>query len=186
MMKKVIAFLVALFVMVSLAACGGNSAQTVSSGEEPEESEESDDIYDEPEELSATVILFADEEYETVMEELTNVFHEYYPEVEVAGTYGSSEELASRIEEGETCDLFFSSDADQMAGLEEGGFLVEDARYDVTGTTTGEEICQVAQVVNDGADDDEEQGTSAFIFFLMSDDAISVFQENGFDTDAVI
>jgi molybdate transport system substrate-binding protein len=80
---------------------------------------------------TATVTVFAAKSLNTVMEELIGIFSQKNPAVTVVGSYDSSGTLMNQIEEGASCDVFFSAAQTQMNTLEEDGFLVDGTRHNV-------------------------------------------------------
>lgn len=67
----------------------------------------------------------------TVMTEIAEKYMEEHPDVEIVYNADSSGTLASQIQEGYACDIFFSAAQKQMNTLEDAGLLIEGTRADV-------------------------------------------------------
>ena len=94
----------------------------------------SSDIYYDPVKDTleeSEVQVFLDEGLSKVMEKLAEDFNKEHPNVTITYTADSSENLASQIEEGSACDLFFRLTEENMDQLEEKGLLVDGTRSDV-------------------------------------------------------
>lgn len=85
------------------------------------------------EEKNVTVTLFAAKSLHNVMEEIITEYHKTFPEVEVTANYDSSGTLEIQIEEGASCDVFFSAAQAQMDRLEQLSFVVDGTRQDIVG-----------------------------------------------------
>ena len=86
----------------------------------------SSDIYYDPVKDTleeSEVQVFLDDGLSKVMEKLAEDFNKEHPNVTITYTADSSENLASQIEEGSACDLFFSLTEENMDQLEEKGLL---------------------------------------------------------------
>ncbi len=77
----------------------------------------------------------------TVMNEIAAKYQEEHPEVKIIFNADSSGKLMTQIEEGYTCDLFFSAAQKQMDQLEEEGLLVEGTRHNVVNN----QVCVVTR-----------------------------------------
>jgi molybdate transport system substrate-binding protein len=66
-----------------------------------------------------------------VMQEIAQKFNEQYPNVTVTFNADSSGTLMTQIEEGYSCDVFFSAAQKQMDQLEGEGLVVDGTRKDV-------------------------------------------------------
>jgi len=150
-MKKAIACFAALTLGVSmLSACGStaeSASEAVSAAESvvseaeaassaasaAESTAESVAASEETEVFGETeVILFAAKSLNTVLEDsLIAAYNEIQPNVKITGSYDSSGTLMTQIQEGATCDVFFSAAQKQMNTLEEEGLLVDGTRVDV-------------------------------------------------------
>ncbi len=101
---------------------------------------------DETEQLEKTqIILFAAKSLNTVMDEsIIPAYNELQPNVKIIPSYDSSGTLMTQIEEGASCDVFFSAALKQMDELEEKGFVVSGTRNDIVNN-------QVCIVTYDGS-----------------------------------
>ena len=77
----------------------------------------------------------------TVMNEIAAKYQEEHPEIKIIFNADSSGKLMTQIEEGYTCDLFFSAAQKQMNQLEEEGLLVEGTRHNVVNN----QVCVVTR-----------------------------------------
>ena len=77
----------------------------------------------------------------TVMNEIAAKYQEEHPDVKIIFNADSSGKLMTQIEEGYTCDLFFSAAQKQMNQLEEEGLLVEGTRHNVVNN----QVCVVTR-----------------------------------------
>lgn len=72
----------------------------------------------------ATITIAAASSLKTVLEEqIIPAFNEDHPNITVQGTFDSSGNLKTQIEQGADVDLFFSAALKQMDGLTTGGFV---------------------------------------------------------------
>lgn len=78
-----------------------------------------------------TVTVFAAKSLNSVMETLISEYNKTQPNVKLVGSYDSSGTLMTQIEEGASCDVFFSAAAKQMDQLEEENLLVEGTRHNI-------------------------------------------------------
>ena len=104
-MKKYLSFLLALWLGLSLSACGGST-------EQPDKTEK-------PAAETVEIVVFA----AASMQESLNTAIESYnktiaPEVTVITTYDSSGTLLKQIKEGSPCDLFISAAPKQLNALD--------------------------------------------------------------------
>lgn len=67
----------------------------------------------------------------TVMTEIAETYQKDHPEIKIVFNADSSGKLLTQIEEGYTCDVFFSAAQKQMNALEEDGLVVEGSRANV-------------------------------------------------------
>ena len=65
------------------------------------------------------------------MQEVAAKYNETHPDVSIVFNADSSGKLLTQIEEGYTCDVFFSAAQKQMNALEEDGLIVEGTRANV-------------------------------------------------------
>ena len=79
-----------------------------------------------------TITVFAAKSLNQVMEELITEFNKTHENVTIQGSYDSSGTLMTQIEEGASCDVFFSAAIKQMNQLDEtDGLVVEGTRHNV-------------------------------------------------------
>lgn len=124
-MKKGIALLLALIMMMSFAACGEKpeaptDAPTEISTETPTTAEEP---------IELTVFAAA-----SLTETLTRIAEQYKtvaPNVNLVFNFDSSGTLKTQIEEGATCDLFLSAAQKQMNALADEDLLNANSRIDL-------------------------------------------------------
>ena len=80
----------------------------------------------------AEIQVFIAASLNTVMQEVAAAFNEQYPNVKITYNADSSGTLLTQIEEGYSCDVFFSAAQKQMNKLEqEDGLVVEGTRANV-------------------------------------------------------
>ncbi len=91
------------------------------------------------------IIVFAAKSLNTVLDEsIIPAYHELQPNVKITPSYDSSGTLMTQIEEGASCDVFFSAAQKQMNELEEKGLVVDGTRNDIVNN-------QVCVVTYDGS-----------------------------------
>ena len=155
MKKKVLAALFAAVMVCSLmAGCGGASSAPAATEEKTEEVTEEAQTKEETgaetvqsdaaatetaaeetapaaeaEEVELQVFIAAS--LNTCMQEVAAKYNEEHPDVKIVYNADSSGKLLTQIEEGYTCDVFFSAAQKQMNTLEEDGLVVEGTRADV-------------------------------------------------------
>ena len=155
MKKKVLAALFAAVMACSLmAGCGGASSAPAATEEKTEEVTEEAQTKEETgaetvqsdaaatetaaeetapaaeaEEVELQVFIAAS--LNTCMQEVAAKYNEEHPDVKIVYNADSSGKLLTQIEEGYTCDVFFSAAQKQMNTLEEDGLVVEGTRADV-------------------------------------------------------
>ena len=95
-MKRTLALLLALCMLLALAACGGT----------PKEAEKTE------------VIVFAAASMTETLTELKAVYEADHPEVNIVYNFDSSGTLKTQIQEGADCDLFISAGQKQMNQLD--------------------------------------------------------------------
>jgi molybdate transport system substrate-binding protein len=155
MKKKVLAALFAAVMACSLmAGCGGASSAPAATEEKTEEVTEEAQTKEETgaetvqsdaaatetaaeetapaaeaEEVELQVFIAAS--LNNCMQEVAAKYNEEHPNVKIVYNADSSGKLLTQIEEGYTCDVFFSAAQKQMNTLEEDGLVVEGTRADV-------------------------------------------------------
>ena len=128
--KKFLALLLAMALLLSLCACGGNSSgNTGSDGNANSSGNSGGDTGGgaEPVEL----VVFAAASLTETMDEIIEDYKEVAPDVTVVPTYDSSGTLLTQIREGAVCDLFLSAAPTQMDVLDGEGSLLEGTRIDL-------------------------------------------------------
>lgn len=135
-MKKPLAMLLALTMVLSLAACGGTTQNgqtaepsTVSQDAEAKNPETETPAESQREETEIQVFIAAS--LSNAFDQLVQIYGERYPDAKITLNADSSGTLLSQIEEGYECDLFFSAAPKQMNQLEEDGLAVEGTRVDL-------------------------------------------------------
>ena len=145
MKTKTVSILLMAAMALSLAACGfSNSTDSSSKSSSKAESTSASSASSEAESASSakstadgevfddtTVTVFAAKSLNSVMETLISEYNKTQPNVKLVGSYDSSGTLMTQIEEGASCDVFFSAAAKQMDQLEEENLLVEGTRHNI-------------------------------------------------------
>ncbi len=111
-MKKYLSFLMTLGLILSLAACIGNSKEE--SAVEPVE-----------------LFVFAAASMTETMDQIIELYKDVAPNVTITPTYDSSGTLLTQIKEGAECDLFVSAAPKQINALD--GSLKDDADQNPNG-----------------------------------------------------
>lgn len=124
MKKKVLAGVLIVAMAFGLIGCSDGKT-----GENVKESQETVQSQEEAEEVELQVFIAAS--LNTVMTELADLYHEEHPNVKITYNADSSGTLMTQIEEGFTCDVFFSAAQKQMDQLEKDGLLAEGTRANV-------------------------------------------------------
>ncbi len=137
MKKTLLAGMLAVMMVVSMAGCGSAMTDsTEGSAAKTEETKTTDEL--DPTEIT----IFAAKSLNTVMEELIAKYNETQPNVTVTGNYDSSGTLMTQIQEGAACDVFFSAAQKQMDTLQNDDKLVVDGtRHNVVNN----QVCVVTQ-----------------------------------------
>lgn len=136
MKKRLFSYLIimTLIIVTSLTGCGSGedlkdteSTTAANLQTDPESTtgeEESTQAQTEREDVELTLFIAAS--LANVMEEIQGMYAEVAPNVTLIFNADSSGTLQTQIEEGATCDIFFSAATKQMAALQESGYVVED------------------------------------------------------------
>lgn len=114
-MKKALSLLLALFISLTLTACGGTEKS-----QEEEKTVETEKL-----------IVFAAASLTETLNEIIENYKAVAPNVTITPTYDSSGALLTQIQEGAECDLFLSAGVSQMDELEESGGVLEGSRLDL-------------------------------------------------------
>lgn len=138
-MKKWIALLMAVLVVMSLAACAQQTeteaTEVPAATEEPAVTEAP--VETEAEEATAApletaeVQLFIAASLEGVFQEIIPLYEAIQPNVTITYNADSSGTLMTQIEEGFACDVFFSASKAKVDTLDEEGLVVEGSRVNL-------------------------------------------------------
>lgn len=145
MKKKTVSILLTAVMALSLAACGASNTAESSESKSSSDVSVSDSASSERKTETAdsssaaegevfdetTVTVFAAKSLNSVMEALISEYNKTQPKVKLVGSYDSSGTLMTQIEEGASCDVFFSAAAKQMDQLEGEELLVEGTRHNI-------------------------------------------------------
>jgi molybdate transport system substrate-binding protein len=107
-MKRFLSLMLALLMLVSLTACGGQGG-----------------------EKKTEVVVFAAASMTETLTEIGKAYEAAHGDVELVFTFDSSGTLKTQIEEGAPCDLFISAAPRQMNALEELDMVNRDSRVDL-------------------------------------------------------
>ena len=124
-MKRTVLLAMAAAMVLYFAACGNGASQM----EKQTEANEGNLAAEGEEEVELQVFIAAS--LNTVMTDLANRYREDHPHVKITFNAESSGTLMMQIEEGFSCDIFFSAAQKQMDQLEADGFVVEGSRANV-------------------------------------------------------
>ena len=128
-------FLIVLLAVFVMAACGnGKVAETIE-----EEGDATDTTVEAPEEaaedteavVEGTLTISAAASLVDVLDEITALFNEEYPDVEVDYNFGGSGALMQQILQGAPVDVFFSANADHFREVMEEGHIDEENAVDL-------------------------------------------------------
>lgn len=154
-MKKILALLLACAMVCSLAACGTDATSETASAstsvsEMPSEAPaptEATEPTDEPAEASAETVestefldnaeiqVFIAASLDNAFQDIVALYNQSQPNVTVTLNADSSGTLLTQIQEGFTCDIFFSAAAAQINTAEEEGLSIEGSRVDLLKNT---------------------------------------------------
>lgn len=127
-MKKRIAWLLTLCMLLCLAGCGG---QKDSSPAESKAEDQTEEPAPEPAADPAELSVFAAASMTETLDEIIAMYKDVAPHVTITPTYDSSGTLLDQIQQGAECDLFISAGQSQMNALDEEGALLEGSRMDL-------------------------------------------------------
>ena len=150
-MKKLLALLLICAMVCSLAACGSNAASETGSAptsvsETPSEapvSTETPEPATEPAETlqgaepleNAEIQVFIAASLDNAFQAIVALYNKTQPNVTVTLNADSSGTLLTQIQEGFTCDIFFSAAVAQIKTAEEEGLSIEGSRVDLLKNT---------------------------------------------------
>ncbi len=137
-MKKWLALILALCMVLSLTACGGAntpeasaaSVEEAASAEEAAPAEEAADTLE-----AAEINVFIAASLGNAFEEIVALYNQSQPNVTVTLNADSSGTLLEQIQNGFTCDIFFSAAVKQIKTCEEEGLAIEGTRVDLLKNT---------------------------------------------------
>ncbi|RKD31699.1 molybdate ABC transporter substrate-binding protein [Lacrimispora algidixylanolytica] len=127
--KKLLAFLLASFAVISSVGCQATGASTTRKVET--QKVETQEIETQKVETESKVLehaelyVFIAASLKNTMETVKKEYESEHPEVTVIYNADSSGTLKTQIEEGARCDIFFSAATKQMDELEKDGFVKE-------------------------------------------------------------
>ena len=133
-MKKALTFLVAAVMCGSLlfAGCSGDTTSSSVADSTPATSQPAASTAaansNTPVELTLAAAASLEDSY---VNELIPLFQEQYPWITVTGTYGSSGNLQTQIEEGMVADVFMSAATKQMTALVDENLVAADSVVDL-------------------------------------------------------
>ena len=125
-MKKILALLLALTMVLALAACGGTPAAPQPAAEQPAEAP-AEQPAEQPAEAPAEepapaeeveLIVFAAASMTETLTEIKALYEAAHPGVTITYNFDSSGTLKTQIQEGADCDLFISAAPKQMNALD--------------------------------------------------------------------
>ena len=125
MKKRVLATLLAMFMVLGLVACGSKSDSKDDKKEETKTEAKADDAED------VELQVFIAASLSKVMDEVATEYQKDHPNVKITFNADSSGTLLTQIEEGYACDVFFSAAQKQMDQLEKDGLVVDGTRANV-------------------------------------------------------
>ena len=133
-MKKLIALILALAMVFTLAACGETPGQQENNNVQNDAEQENvpDDVGDAlMNMLKGELIVFAAASMTETLTEIAEQLKTVAPELTIVYNFDSSGTLLTQIEEGADCDVFISAAPKQMDTLETDGCLMANTRFDL-------------------------------------------------------
>lgn len=126
-MKKLLSIIMSLAMIISMASCGssGTAANTDSASANSASTESAPKLED------ATIQIFVAASLENAIKDVIALYNETYPNITVNYNADSSGTLLNQIEEGFSCDVFFSAAVRQMKTLEGDGLVIDGTRVDL-------------------------------------------------------
>lgn len=139
--KRLVFLCLAVAMVFSMAACGGTDDSQQDTNEpqqnnadqtEPTTDDTATDPTDEGEALEAAEIqVFIAASLDNAFQEIIQLYNETQPNITVRTNADSSGTLLTQIQEGYSCDLFFSAATAQMDTLEADGLAIDGTRVDL-------------------------------------------------------
>ena len=139
--KRLVFLCLAVAMAASMAACGGTDDSQQDTNEpqqnnadqtEPTTDDTATDPTDEGEALEAAEIqVFIAASLDNAFQEIIQLYNETQPNITVRTNADSSGTLLTQIQEGYSCDLFFSAATAQMDTLEADGLAIDGTRVDL-------------------------------------------------------
>lgn len=139
--KRLVFLCLAVAMAASMAACGGTDDSQQDTNEpqqnnadqtEPTTDDTATDPTDEGEALEAAEIqVFIAASLDNALQEIIQLYNETQPNITVRTNADSSGTLLTQIQEGYSCDLFFSAATAQMDTLEADGLAIDGTRVDL-------------------------------------------------------
>ncbi|WP_313071827.1 molybdate ABC transporter substrate-binding protein [Lacrimispora sp.] len=127
--KKLLAFLMASFAVISSVGCqatGASATQKIETKAVETKAVETQKVEAESKALEqAELYVFIAASLKNTMETVKKEYESEHPEVTIIYNADSSGTLKTQIEEGARCDIFFSAATKQMDELEKGRFVKE-------------------------------------------------------------
>ena len=105
MMERKAIFALALALLLTLTACGGNKGTELT--------------------------VFAAASMQETLTEIGEAYTKEHSDITLTFNFDSSGTLQTQIEEGAVCDVFISAGQKQMDNLEEGGYILSGSRFDL-------------------------------------------------------
>ncbi len=118
--KSLILVLICVLATVSIVGCNKNQENVPKNNPKGEDNPENKE--------KVELLVSAAASLTDVLEEISELYKEKNPDVELVFTFGSSGALQSQIEEGAPVDIFISAAQKQMDDLEKGGHILEDTK----------------------------------------------------------
>lgn len=138
--KKLLCLLLAAIMVISATACGGNETENQTDQDQttqPTDQTTPTDDTAEPENQdaepleAAEIQVFIAASLDNAFQEIIALYNESQPNVTVRTNADSSGTLLTQIQEGYSCDIFFSAATAQMDTLEADGLAMEGTRVDL-------------------------------------------------------
>ena len=139
--KRLVFLCLAVAMAASMAACSGTDDSQQDTNEpqqnnadqtEPTTDDTATDPTDEGEALEAAEIqVFIAASLDNAFQEIIQLYNETQPNITVRTNADSSGTLLTQIQEGYSCDLFFSAATAQMDTLEADGLAIDGTRVDL-------------------------------------------------------